>query len=372
MQEKQIVMVVDDDEIARITLRTFLEDLYEIVEADSAKMCLEKLETVKPDMFLLDVIMPEMNGFELCQQLRRRDESKATPIMFVSAQESADDLRKGFESGGNGFLLKPVKQEKLIALVELKIRQTAEMLASQKANEEAMRVAMEAMTTSSELGQLIQFVKDADQESTLEGLGNRLCAVTETFGLRSCAVILDSPPVHINCTPDSPEGLLLLKASKINKRIVSRGIRSVICSDTIALMVNEMPVDDESRYGRFKDNLVVLSSICDGRCKAIMSQRSLEAQRARLLKDIITVTEKQLHSFREKLKEHEDISERAMSNILTEIETKLFHLGLDEDQEEQLMKVIYQINEKLEYMKGDYQALEKELGVVLESLYELL
>lgn len=372
MPDKLTVMVVDDDEIARITLRTFLEDTYDIVEADSAKACLEQLNTTTPNIFLLDVMMPEMNGFELCEELRRREASKATPVMFISAQETAEDIRKGFESGGNGFLLKPVKQEKLLALIDFKIKQSAELLATQKANEEAMRVAMEAMTTSSELGQLIQFVKDADHESTLEGLGARLCAVTEAFGLRSTAIIRDAEPVYVNCEEGSPEALLLVKASNINQRIVSRGIRSVIRSDTIALMVNDMPVDDESKYGRFKDNLVVLTSICDGRCKAIIAQNSQEKQRARLLKDIISVTEKQLYSFREKLKEHESISEQAMSNILTEIESKLFHLGLDDDQEEQLMKVIYQINEKLDYMKGDYKTLEQELGCILESLYELL
>ena len=133
-----------------------------------------------------------------------------------------------------------------------------------------------------------------------------------------------------------------------------------------------MPVDDESRYGRFKDNLVVLSSICDGRLKQLMAQQGIEQQRNKVLSRVIKITEEQLQRFAEQLTAHEKTSTEVIGNMLTELETKLFHLGLDDDQEEELMKVAYQVHEKLEHMNSDYQSLEAELGKILESLYDLL
>lgn len=372
MTTKKQVMVVDDDEIARIIMREFLEDTYDIIEAESAAICLQKLESCTPDIFLLDIQMPEKDGFELCENIRHEPCFRATPIMFISAAETEQNLVRAFEVGGNGFLEKPVKKEKIRALVGLKISQQAELVAIQKNQEEAMKVAMEAMTTSSELGQLIQFVKDLDEDRSLEDVAKRLCHVIESFGLSASAIVLTQKPIYANCTAESPEAKLLSKACRINERIISQGIRSIIRSDTIAFLVNEMPIDDESRYGRFKDNLVVLASICDGRLKQLIAQQGVEQQRSKVLSRVIKITEDQLQNFGNKLKEHEQMSTEVIGNMLTELETKLFHLGLEEDQEAQLMTVAYEVHKKMELMTDDYQSLEGELGKILESLYELM
>lgn len=372
MATKKQVMVVDDDEIALIIMREFLQDTYDIIEAESAASCLEKLESCAPDIFLFDIQMPEKDGFELCENIRHEPRFRATPILFISAAETEQNLVRAFEVGGNGFLEKPVKKEKIRALVGLKISQQAELAAVQKSQEEAMKVAMEAMTTSSELGQLIQFVKDLDEDRTLEDVAKRLCGVIESFGLSASAVVLAQKPIYANCTAESPEAKLLSKACRIKERIVSQGIRSIIRSDTIAFLVNEMPIDDESRYGRFKDNLVVLASICDGRLKQLIAQQVVEQQRSKVLSRVIKITEEQLQNFGNKLSEHEQMSTEVIGNMLTELETKLFNLGLEEDQEAQLMAVAYEVHKKMELMTDDYQSLEGELGKILESLYELM
>ncbi|KZY72521.1 hypothetical protein A3742_08475 [Oleiphilus sp. HI0071] len=365
MSGKPLVMIVDDDEIARVIVREHLGDQYEIEDAESADACLNKLKSCTPDIFLLDVQMREKDGFALCEAVRHLPQFKATPVLFISAAETEENLIRSFEVGGNGFLEKPVKKTKLQTLIKIKLAQADELIETQKHREEAM-------TTSSELCQLIQFVKDSDDDTTLEAVAKRLCGVVESFGLSASAMIIAKTPIYVNCTEESPEGLLLKKAAAINERIISKGIRSIIRSDSVAILVNEMPVDDESRYGRFKDNLVVLSSICDGQLKQLMAQQGIEQQRNKVLSRVIKITEEQLQRFAEQLTAHEKTSTEVIGNMLTELETKLFHLGLDDDQEEELMKVAYQVHEKLEHMNSDYQSLEAELGKILESLYDLL
>ncbi|KZY32846.1 MULTISPECIES: hypothetical protein [unclassified Oleiphilus] len=140
----------------------------------------------------------------------------------------------------------------------------------------------------------------------------------------------------------------------------------------MGVLINDMPVDDESRYGRFKDHLAVLSSICDGRLLTLQSQISMTDQRKDVLGRAIGMTEKQVKQLTNKLAEHDVTVRQVMLDMITELEAKLFSLGLDEDQEEQLMALAYQASDKLEGMKDSAKNLENELGLVLEGLYEVL
>lgn len=369
---KKRIMLVDDDSAHRLILKMFLEDKYDSSDAESGAKCLELIASDVPDVFLLDINMPGMNGYELCAELRRRPETKSIPIIFVSGLETAEERLDGFEAGGNGFLTKPVQQTTLLEAVDYQVEHRKEFEDAQKNSEEAMQVAMEAMTSNSELGQMIQFVKDSHDENTLTGVGKKICEVTAGFGLNSCAIVFGSKPAFVNCEEGSVEANLLLRSKGSQERIISRGVRTIICSDYIAILVKDMPVDDDSRYGRFKDHLVVLASICDGRLLTIQAQLDMAEQRQSVLSRVISMTEKQVKRLSTKLNEHDETVRSVMMTMIGELEAKLFVLGLDEDQEEQLMKLAYDASERLESMKEDSKELEKELGVVLEGLYEIL
>jgi hypothetical protein len=84
------------------------------------------------------------------------------------------------------------------------------------------------------------------------------------------------------------------------------------------------------------------------------------------------MTEEQVEKFNKKLKTHDDRSRQIMLDMITELEAKLFTLGLDEDQEQQLMMLAYDASERLEHMKKDTKQLEDELVVILEGLYGVL
>ena len=84
------------------------------------------------------------------------------------------------------------------------------------------------------------------------------------------------------------------------------------------------------------------------------------------------MTEQQVVKISKKLAAYDATTRQAMMDMITELEIKLFDLGLDEDQEEQLMSLAYGANEKLESFKGEVDKLDQELGLVLEGLYEVL
>ncbi len=116
--DKKIIetILIVDDNIANLEIaRTILSDYgYEIIIANSANEALEILKYEKPDLILLDIMMPEINGFDLCQILKANNEIKDIPIIFLTALTQPEDLVKGFEFGGADYITKPFSKDVLL------------------------------------------------------------------------------------------------------------------------------------------------------------------------------------------------------------------------------------------------------------------
>jgi len=366
------IMIVDDAKDNLLLLEMMLEEKYEIIQAESGYECLEIIEKSPPDLLLLDVNMPGMTGYEVCTTLRKNSSTKLLPILFVSAMINAEERLAGFEAGGDEYINKPVDKEELAEKIELQIAGLQERAATDKNAADAMKVAMDAMTSSSELGQLISFVTDAQNTKSLNDMGSMIVDVCSGFGLNACAYIEGSEPAFFGCEKGSVEASVLERSINSTERIINLGIRTIVKSDQLSLLVKNMPTDDENRYGRFKDHLAVLISISDGRLLTLKAQMNVADERRHVLSKVILHTEKQIKNLNKKILEHDDHSREVMMDMVTELESKLFGLGLEEDQEEELMKLVYGTSEQLEKSKGTTKELQVELGSILEGLYEIL
>jgi CheY-like chemotaxis protein len=112
------ILVVDDDEMVLIALDELLNpEGYEVQTVSSGVEALQKLDQGGYDLLMLDVIMPEMDGYELCKRIREKEEYKETPVVFLTAKSRDEDRAKGLEAGGNLYLSKPISPDKLLGIV---------------------------------------------------------------------------------------------------------------------------------------------------------------------------------------------------------------------------------------------------------------
>lgn len=117
------VLIVDDIASAREMLGALLSvENYETVYLDSGKAALEKLDQIQPDVLLMDVMMPELDGFEVCRRIRSQDKWQHLPIILVTALDSNQDLARGIDAGADDFLHKPVNGIELRARVRSMLR----------------------------------------------------------------------------------------------------------------------------------------------------------------------------------------------------------------------------------------------------------
>ncbi|MCI0920528.1 hybrid sensor histidine kinase/response regulator [Sphingobacterium rhinopitheci] len=120
---KYNVLVVEDSEINLYLLQRILEEEYETVFlAPDARIALEILENNKVDLILMDVMMGEMNGFELTQKLKSMERYSEIPILFLTSLDSPEDIVKGFDLGGVDYITKPFNRLELLRRVKHQIQ----------------------------------------------------------------------------------------------------------------------------------------------------------------------------------------------------------------------------------------------------------
>ncbi len=121
--EKMKILVVDDTRANVNVLSDVLGGQgYEIFVALSGEMALKIIKKVEPDLILLDVMMPGIDGYEVCREVKFDDTTKDIPIIFLTAKTEQEDIVKGFKLGAIDYITKPFQHEELLARVETQVR----------------------------------------------------------------------------------------------------------------------------------------------------------------------------------------------------------------------------------------------------------
>jgi CheY-like chemotaxis protein/class 3 adenylate cyclase len=129
MAERSTILIVDDEPFNVDYLEQELEDLgYATVAASNGKEALDKVAAQAPDLILLDVMMPVMDGFTVCRALKSNEATRLIPIVIMTALDGIEDRIKGIEAGADDFLTKPVNPRELIARIQtsLRLKQTVD------------------------------------------------------------------------------------------------------------------------------------------------------------------------------------------------------------------------------------------------------
>ena len=105
-------MIVDDQYTIRELVALTLEPDYEVIKAESGQEALEKIN-LNPDLIILDVMMPNMDGFQVCQLLKMNPETKNIPIIMLTAKHQIEDVKKAAETGADEYITKPFEPDML-------------------------------------------------------------------------------------------------------------------------------------------------------------------------------------------------------------------------------------------------------------------
>ncbi|GIV41055.1 MAG: DNA-binding response regulator [Vicingaceae bacterium] len=124
---KKILIVDDDPDIREILTYNLKKENYLVFTASNGKEALEKAQQLVPDLILLDIMMPEMDGIETCQELRKLSTLNQTYIVFLSARGEEFSQLAAFDAGGDDYIVKPIKPKVLISKLQAMFKRTKDI-----------------------------------------------------------------------------------------------------------------------------------------------------------------------------------------------------------------------------------------------------
>jgi DNA-binding NarL/FixJ family response regulator len=178
-KDRKRLLLIDDDPNLILLVRDYLEFRgYEVLTADNGKEALDLLAQNLPDMIVCDIMMPEMDGYALIENIRKNPRTSWIPVLFLSARGQSQDRIKGLNLGADVYMVKPFEPEELVAQVESSLKQTNRLLLHSDGGDDSTSIQVPASVelTPTEL-KVVQLVA--------RGLANREIAIQMNVSQRT-------------------------------------------------------------------------------------------------------------------------------------------------------------------------------------------
>lgn len=363
------ILAIDDEPLTQNFIQQVLKKEHAIELASNGQDGLKLAAEQQPDLIILDVNMPGMNGYEVCTQLKQNPATANIPVLFLSAHTDTEEQLKGYEAGGDDYLIKPCEPETLRAKVMVMSRYRTEQEKLNARYQDAEKTAHIAMAGSSEIGMGMQLVEQSFLINNFEELASALFVFTNKLQL-NCAVMFFTdagPQCFFSDGSASPLEIQLLEKMREQTRIYDFQHRTFINYPNVTLLIKNMPVDDPDRNGRIKDLLPTVLGALNNKLLT-MNTSSLIQSQADELKLSFDNIQTSLLKLTNSLGDAANKSNHIMRQLYTDMQDFLPKLALDEDQETFILDHI----EKTSIESNELNKASSEMGTTLLSVVNTL
>jgi CheY-like chemotaxis protein len=277
----KILLVEDDDCSAKFVLNVLPSSEYEVMHAETGMAALNLVQQDLPDLVLLDVNMPGMSGYEVCQALRDDEDLGLLPVIFLSSLNSDEERLAGYEAGGDDYLTKSVSINELQSKIKLQLAIQAERSRLKTDLANACSTAMTAMSGAAEIGVALQFLRTSLACSTYAELCHEIFNTLGAYGLEGSIQIRGQQGMlSLNVKgPCSPLEESVLTNIARHGRLFEFSSRISCSYDHVTISVARDELDD---HGRMKDNLAIIAEGANARILALDKCITLTKQHAML------------------------------------------------------------------------------------------
>jgi DNA-binding response OmpR family regulator len=270
------VLIVDDSQIETDILHIMLQDTYEPRPADNGEKAIREAREFVPDLILMDVDMPEINGYMACRTMR--DEGCIAPIIFLSSLNETGDKLKAYEAGADDFIGKPYDIKEMAQKIARNIERHDERLQARENQKQAMVMANRSMVDLSYLGRIINFTQKITTCRSYDELAQKTFALLNEMQLRSSLLIHSvevEEKVYFCDGIDRPVEKAMLLSLKNGRRIFEFSKnRCAYNWMRASLLVKNMP-EDEIEAGAMKDYLGYVMNAVEDAINALLVQSKL-------------------------------------------------------------------------------------------------
>lgn len=361
-----LVLIVDDDRTTRAYHQAILAREYEIETAESGNDALQMLGELSPDLIVLDIEMPGLDGYETCRRIR---ETSSVPIIFVTAHNSLESQLEAFQSGANDILTKPIAHDLLLmkAARAIQTHLSAQRLHLEKNSFQNM--AMNLLSSVDETGVLLNFLRSGIQCRSYFELSMRLVEAARTMGMQCYGVIRSSSGNHYFRSEGESTGLekeVLAKVSTMGQLFQFKTQLVVNC-DHVSIISTNVPIGEPEKAAHFSENLRQLAEATESLAENVeMRQESMA--RADQLQVALMGASGAVHSLQEKHRQMLADTRMLLQELVQNIENSFSWLGATTDQEVAINNTMNQSVEKILELLTTRGQFETDFATVLGAL----
>jgi DNA-binding response OmpR family regulator len=374
MPDKTRILVVEDDPKNQKIIKQIFSEDYELIPIFDGEEALRSYREYEPDFILLDIMLPGIDGYEVCKTIKADADYQDVPIVMLSAKTSLDDRLKGYEMGADDYMTKPFDHDELVVKIKnlISYKKSLRSLNQQASN--ASNIAMQAMTVSSELGQILQFMQSSFAIKDMEGLIKEVLSVTEKFDLKVCIQVQtgnsDASLTMCDTGVVTPLEESILTQAKIKGRIFDFRNRTIINYPNISLLIKNMPLDNPDRYGMIKDNICFLVEAAQARIINLVMEKEIDKQRSTILQ-ILNQTTKFMEVMNTNFHGLRAEQAKIVDHMMARIEDLIPRLGLQESQEETLLNITRETTEGSTNLFNEGLKLNDEFTETMKQLQQV-
>ena len=368
MSNKALILCVDDEPVNLTIMEELLQDSYELNTVNSGESCLQQVDLQKPDLILLDVNMPDMDGLETCARLKSVAETAEIPIIFVSALASQAELMAGYEAGGDNYITKPFSEEILQKKIQIVLASQRRKQELERLSDRAVEALMNNMSATDELGMVVEFLHRCRTVSSLDDLARNVFDCLREFELDSSLLIQDQTENRVWFSDDieRPMESQILTSLRVQDRVVRFGTRLAVSSDHATILVRNLPCG-EDKIERVQQYLAILIEALESRINTMHSAMLLE-QRGQLLARVLQTTQDNLSSINDLHQQQATRSGEIISALESDIKRSITKLNLTKQRETGLMGVVTATVAQIESVYTDKTKIDEKFLAVIDDL----
>ena len=376
MSNKYIIFVDDSVSMQRIVESVLVEE-YEVFCASGAKEALNAMNQRIPDLFLLDIEMPEVNGYELAGMIRGRRDGKQVPIVFLSSMNTEKVIVKSYEAGGTDFIIKPIVGDELKAKLSIAIATSGTSAGARSRGSDidnaAKSVALDAMRNAADLGQLLEFIQGTYTCKNFDELGNRLLDILAAYGLVAVVELRTPKKKYQYSHNDTVQPLeqSIIDRFREEQRIMDFNNRTLINYPEVSLLIKNMPVNDDNRYGQLKDVLATLAQASEPMVLSLFLKKQMDSQRLKLL-NMAGMTQASLDRLVGLHKQNKFEYVKSQESFAEDAKDLFHYLELSEHQENAITDLFLKNHKECVIRHEKNDEVDEELTLIIRALKETL
>jgi CheY-like chemotaxis protein len=379
MNKNYKVFVVDDDKTTEIMVESMLDPGVIVEYFPSAVACLSRLSGGFPDVFLLDVEMPGINGYELCRRIKATPKGAHVPVIFLSGHDRLEDVLAGYDAGAEDYVIKPfehiVLQRKIDNLMRI-VRDKIDAQAQAKAAEKIVDIFSASLNDNAIL---IEYLRSLNECSEFYDVVASTMSVLDTYHLEGAIQIRMR---HVENTfshagENWPIEIAVMNHVRSMGDVFEFNSRAVFNFGHISILITNMPLTDSELCGRIRDNLAIVAESADVKLSAIQSGADKQLLRAEIA-DLLDGLSKTVDSYGHHYNEARYTASLHTSSLADRLLATLAHMSMSTKEENDIVSLVKAGSENLIDLfdfAGETSTkltdLRSRLGNLLESTAEL-